>query len=59
MKERGSRGGREHRRKKEGCKESEVEMIDGEKQKTGHGERRDGWREGERREGKISLSHKR
>lgn len=54
MKERGSReagrqggreGWREHSRKKETDwrKESGVEMIDGEKEKKGHMERRDGW----------------
>lgn len=40
---------------RERFKESGVEMIDGEREEKGHGGRRDGWRKGERREGKNLL----
>lgn len=45
----GERGGRkregeQERSGREECKESGVGMIDGGREKKGHGERRDGWK---------------
>lgn len=38
------REGEQERSGREECKESGVGMIDGEREKKGHGERRDGWK---------------